>query len=57
MNEIHLDHLKDRHIEALMRIAKTRGRAFFAHPRAMMALRAEHEKRRGIVAQPKRKKK
>lgn len=42
---MNLDRLKDRHIEALMRVAKTRGRAFFAHPRMMMALREEYQKR------------
>jgi hypothetical protein len=42
---IDLSKMKDRHIEALVRVAKTRGRAFFAHPKAMMILRAEHEKR------------
>lgn len=43
---MNLEKMKDRHIEALMRVAKTRGRAFFAHPRAMIALREEYQKRK-----------
>ena len=39
--------MKDRHIEALVRgAAKTRGRAFFANPKAMIALREEAARRR-----------
>lgn len=38
--------MKDRHIEALFRAAKTRGRAFFANPKAMIALREEAMRRR-----------
>ncbi|UOF80339.1 hypothetical protein [Caudoviricetes sp.] len=30
---------------ALFRVAKTRGRAFFAHPKAMIALREEIARR------------
>lgn len=41
--------LKDHHIAALMRVAKTRGRAFFAHPRMMMALREEYRRRFGTT--------
>ncbi len=45
---IDLSRLKDRHIAALLRVAKTRCRAFFAHPKAMIDLRQE-AKRRGIT--------
>jgi hypothetical protein len=39
--------MKDHHIEALANgAAKTRGRAFFAHPKAMIALREEAKRRR-----------
>lgn len=42
-----LARMKDHHIEALAkRVAKTRGRAFFAHPKAMIMLREEAAKRR-----------
>lgn len=37
--------LSDRLLLALHRVAKTRARVFFAHPRAMMALRQALEKR------------
>ena len=39
--------LKDQHIEALVQgAAKKRARAFFAHPKAMIALREEAARRR-----------
>lgn len=39
--------MKDQHIEALVRgAAKTRARAFFANPKAMIALREEAARRR-----------
>lgn len=45
MSEV-LKKLKDEQIEALLRAAKTRARAFFAHPKAMIALREEAARRR-----------
>lgn len=42
---IDLSRLEDRHVEALVRVAKTRARAFFAHSKAMIALREEAQKR------------
>lgn len=42
---MNLQSLSDKTIIALMRVAKTRARAFFAHPRAMMELREEYERR------------
>lgn len=42
---MNLQSLSDRQIAALVRIAKTRGRAFFAHPKAMIELRNEHQRR------------
>lgn len=42
-----LARMKDHHIEALAKgVAKKRGRAFFAHPKAMIMLREEAAKRR-----------
>lgn len=38
--------MKDEQIEALLRAAKTRARAFFANPKAMIALREEAARRR-----------
>lgn len=38
--------MKDEQIEALLRAAKTRARAFFAHPKAMIKLREEAARRR-----------
>ena len=43
-----LSQMKDWHIAALLRVAKTRAWAFFGHPRAMITLRLEAE-RRGIT--------
>ena len=43
---IRLDKMKDHQIEALMRVAKTRARAFFAHPKMMIILREEAARRR-----------
>ena len=42
---MNLQALSDQQIAALVRIAKTRGRAFFAHPKAMIELRNEHQRR------------
>lgn len=42
---MNLQSLSDDTIAILMRVAKTRARAFFAHPREMMKLRAEYERR------------
>ena len=42
---IDLKRMKDAHIKALLRVAKTRGRAFFKHPKAMIELRKEAERR------------
>jgi hypothetical protein len=42
---MNLQSLSDKTIATLMRVAKTRARAFFSHPRAMMELRAEYERR------------
>jgi hypothetical protein len=42
---IDLTQLSDAHVAALMRVSKSRGRAFFAHPKAQIALRAEYQKR------------
>lgn len=38
--------LTDAQVEALMRVAKTRGRAFFSDPYRMIELRTEYEARR-----------
>lgn len=43
-----LTRMKDHHIAALLRVAKTRCRAFFGNPKGMIALRAEAQ-RRGIT--------
>jgi hypothetical protein len=42
---MNLQSLSDKTIIALMRVAKTRARPFFTHPRAMIALREEYERR------------
>jgi len=42
---MNLARLKDKHIAALYRCAKTRGYAFFRNPRAMIELRAEYQRR------------
>ena len=41
-----VERLSDRHLLALFRVAKTRARAFFGHPRGMIALREELERRK-----------
>lgn len=40
---MNLKNLSDAALIALMRVAKTRARAFFKHPRDIMALREELE--------------
>lgn len=42
---MNLQSLSDKTIANLMKVAKTRGRAFFAHPKAMIELRNEHQRR------------
>lgn len=42
---MNLQSLSDKTIANPMKVAKTRGRAFFAHPKAMIELRNEHQRR------------
>lgn len=42
---IDLTKMNDETLRVMHRVAKTRLRAFFKHPRLMMALRAEMERR------------
>lgn len=42
--------LSDQRLEALYRVAKTKAYAFFRHPKEMMVIRAEVQRRKGRVA-------